>query len=714
MPDSASETRNRINGKQVWSVSSAKMPAAGSASTNGTSDSGKAKTPSKSVNKSGKDKNGRGPFTWASLLDSTPGIKVAPVSAFHHVPISSVWNNFVIDGLMVEVRNFDYSPSGTSNRPVSEAYWIASVVKVAGYFLKLRLEGYEHDDSKDFWMHIQSSQLHSVGWCASQGKPLVPPKSIVNKNHDWREFLMSRLTGAKTLPENFHVQLRESMKSDFRIGMKLEVVDKKRISSVRVATIDNIIGGRLCVVYDHFEDPDSVFWCHEQSPLIHPIGWAQVVGHELRCTSEYAMKSLEKVKNQRWDDNDADFSYFPQLAKLPTFEDKETKFTKGMKLEAIDPLNLSTICVATVTKVLRNNYLMIGIDGMMAADGSDWFCYHASSGNLFPAGFAKLHHLELTPPMDYEKEFQWFKYLSERKAVQAPVSLFNRELPHHDFEEGMYLEAVDLMEPRLICVAMITKVVGRLLKIHFNGWGERYDQWCDCDSVELFPLGWCELVGYPLEPPRDDNDPYSNSSSIPGGFVFDNAMKKRGKAPYKGRYKKRKRNQTGTLDKRVSQAIDDDSVPMMIPTCAFEDETEDCTVFNSIAETHDWSPSRDDSNDETTSGAAVAPPEEAEDTSASNSSVIVKPSPIQLEKLMESKSSALSKEHPQNWSISDVVKYLQLNECGGHAQAFIDNQVTGAKLLRLTRDDVVRFTNNKLGPSLKIFALVESLRKKHA
>jgi len=31
-----------------------------------------------------------------------------------------------------------------------------------------------------------------------------------------------------------------------------------------------------------------------------------------------------------------------------------------MKLESIDPLNLSTVCVATIMKVLHNDYLMIG------------------------------------------------------------------------------------------------------------------------------------------------------------------------------------------------------------------------------------------------------------------------------------------------------------------------------------------------------------------
>lgn len=66
----------------------------------------------------------------------------------------------------------------------------------------------------------------------------------------------------------------------------------------------------------------------------------------------------------------------------------------------------------------------------------------------------------------------------------------------------MHAEAVDLMEPRLICVGRVTKVVGRLLRVHFDGWEDSYDQWCDCESPDLFPVGWCQLVDYPLEPPR--------------------------------------------------------------------------------------------------------------------------------------------------------------------------------------------------------------------
>lgn len=66
----------------------------------------------------------------------------------------------------------------------------------------------------------------------------------------------------------------------------------------------------------------------------------------------------------------------------------------------------------------------------------------------------------------------------------------------------MKIEAADLMDPTLVCVATITRVVGRLLKIHFDGWEEEYDQWLDCESTDIYPVGWCQSVGQKLEGPR--------------------------------------------------------------------------------------------------------------------------------------------------------------------------------------------------------------------
>jgi len=83
------------------------------------------------------------------------------------------------------------------------------------------------------------------------------------------------------------------------------------------------------------------------------------------------------------------------------------KFQTGMKLEAVDPLNLGTICVATIDEVLRDGYLMIDFDGSVVnsslgtkfpAKHAYLFCYHASSPYIFPAGFCEKNGLELSVP----------------------------------------------------------------------------------------------------------------------------------------------------------------------------------------------------------------------------------------------------------------------------------------------------------------------------
>lgn len=448
-------------------------------------------------------------FNWLSLVKD-PNFSTANVSSFKHAPMTEFWDRLVTVGIKVEVVNNDADSSipikvnQKSNPPTvvpdQKVYWIATVIKVCGYLAKLRYEGYEDDASHDFWVYLYNEDIHGVGWCASQSKALVPPKNILRKLPDWTMYLIKKLTGSRTLPANFNSLITESLTTKFKSGMKLEVVDKNRVSSVRVATVDMAVGGRLLVSYDGADPDEAKFWTHEKSPLVHPVGWAQFVSHELVATYEYARESLEKVNTKKFLPNDATWDMFD----LPTNElpsPNGERFEANMKLEAIDPLNLSSICVATVIKVLRANYLMIGIDGFMCPTGSDWFCYHATSPYIFPAGYCKANNLELTTPT-YDKDFDWDRYLKESVSRAAPAVLFKKPIPEHGFKEGMMIEAVDLMQSRLVCVATIKKVVGRLLRIHFNGWDETFDQWCDCESPDLFPLGWCDLVDYPLEPPK--------------------------------------------------------------------------------------------------------------------------------------------------------------------------------------------------------------------
>uniref|UniRef100_A0A8C6SM60 L3MBTL histone methyl-lysine binding protein 2 n=1 Tax=Neogobius melanostomus TaxID=47308 RepID=A0A8C6SM60_9GOBI len=441
-------------------------------------------------------------FDWGTYLNRETSLG-ASVSCFQHAPLWDQWDNVTV-GTKVEVLN-------TNAVLPSKVYWIATIIQIAGYKALLRYEGFEHDSSHDFWCSLVSGELHPIGWCAMTTKLLVPPQDVKTNIVDWKEYLMQKLVGANTIPVDFYLKLSECMKCPFRSGMRVEVVDPKHISRTRIATVTATHAGRLHLVYadqrDALENTTADFWCHKSSPLLHPIGWSKNVGHPIKPpgTKGNPMKGT----------CDSSVHLFKKLRYVYM---QGTFFEQGMKLEAIDPLNLGSICVATVQKVLLDGYLMVGIDGSVLADGSDWFCYHASSHAILPIGFCEKNGIPLKVPHGYDsRTFSWPEYLKEKKAKAAPAHLFNYEYPGHSFTQNMKLEAADLMQPSLVCVATVKRAVGRLLLIHFDGWEDEFDQWVDCHSPDIYPIGWCELAMLQLQPPPGLDSYESYDSNDSGG-----------------------------------------------------------------------------------------------------------------------------------------------------------------------------------------------------
>lgn len=428
-------------------------------------------------------------FEWGSYLEKETSL-AASVSCFRHAPMCSQWDDICV-GMKLEVLN-------TNAVLPSKVYWIASVIQVAGYRALLRYEGFEHDSSHDFWCSLVSGDLHPIGWCAMTSKLLVPPQDVPQNIPNWKSYLMTKLVGATTLPVDFYFKLAESVKTSIRLGMRVEVVDPKYVSRTRVAIVKSNIGGRLQLVYEDQSDaPENIvldFWCHMRSTLLHHIGWSSSVGHAIKAPVKGAEGGVKGTENST-------FLFF----KKPRFVYMEGGyFEEGMKLEAVDPLNLGSISVATVHKVLAEGYLMVGIDGTASNNGSDWFCYHASSHAILPINFCKKNDIPLTVPQGYDSQtFDWEAYLLKTKAKAVPARLFNTDYPGHGFSPNQKLEAVDLMNPRLVCVATVKRCVGRLLLIHFDGWEDEFDQWVDHQSPDIYPVGWCELLGYELQPPPD-------------------------------------------------------------------------------------------------------------------------------------------------------------------------------------------------------------------
>jgi hypothetical protein len=83
-------------------------------------------------------------------------------------------------------------------------YWFAQVKRCEGYLIKLRFIGYEEESKYDFWMHSCDAKLHPIGWASENNIILTPPKNILELQEEWREYLLEKMVGFRTLPKDFH------------------------------------------------------------------------------------------------------------------------------------------------------------------------------------------------------------------------------------------------------------------------------------------------------------------------------------------------------------------------------------------------------------------------------------------------------------------------------------------------------------------------------
>ncbi|XP_051517036.1 lethal(3)malignant brain tumor-like protein 1 isoform X1 [Myxocyprinus asiaticus] len=189
----------------------------------------------------------------------------------------------------------------------------------------------------------------------------------------------------------------------------------------------------------------------------------------------------------------------------------KNSFRQGMKLEGIDPQHPSMYFVLTVAEVCGFR-LRLHFDGY--SDCHD-FWVSANCPDIYPAGWCEsTGHKLYTPKGCKDEEFSWSNYLKITRSQAAPKELFSSTIKTETdcgFEVGMKLEAVDRMNPSLICVATVTDKVGNRFLVHFDNWDDTYDYWCDARSPYIHPIGWCQERGLPLTPPQDypDTDRFS-------------------------------------------------------------------------------------------------------------------------------------------------------------------------------------------------------------
>ena len=128
-----------------------------------------------------------------------------------------------------------------------------------------------HLQAYDFWENAGSPNLFPVGWCEAHKQKLFPPPGY--EMFTWKSYLES--TNSHAAPKesfpHFSKPPKSSELSGWKIGLKLEAVDRSNNTLVCVATVTNVMDGRVLVHFDGWE-LDYDYWVTPQSPYIHPKG----------------------------------------------------------------------------------------------------------------------------------------------------------------------------------------------------------------------------------------------------------------------------------------------------------------------------------------------------------------------------------------------------------------------------------------------------------
>ncbi|XP_072116819.1 sex comb on midleg-like protein 2 isoform X1 [Mobula birostris] len=226
--------------------------------------------------------------------------------------------------------------------------------------------------------------------------------------------------------------------------------------------------------------------------------------------------SLKSNEHFNWDDylkESGEVPAPPHCFRQPRIP-PNNEFKINMKLEAQDPRNVTSICIATVVGITGAR-LRLRLDG---SDNKNDFWRLVDSSDIQPIGTCEKNSGMLQPPLGFRmnaSSWPMFLLRTLNGAEMAPASIFKKEPPspqHNHFKVGMKLEAVDRKNPHLICPATISEVKGDDIFITFDGWRGAFDYWCKYDSRDIFPVGWCAMTGDSLQPPGNR---VSISKSIP-------------------------------------------------------------------------------------------------------------------------------------------------------------------------------------------------------
>ncbi|XP_067322873.1 lethal(3)malignant brain tumor-like protein 3 isoform X1 [Anolis sagrei] len=578
-------------------------------------------------------------WSWPSYLEEEKAI-AAPLKIFKEYQ-SLPYNK---NGFKVGMKLEGVDPEHQS------MYCVLTVAETLGYRIRLHFD--EYPDCYDFWLNADSSDIHPVGWCEKTGHKLHPPKGYKEDEFNWPAYL--KKCKAQAAPKSlFENQNTTVIPSGFRVGMKLEAVDRKNPAFICVATVTDIVDSRFLVHFDNWDESYD-YWCEAASPHIHPVGWCKEHRKTLITPPDYP-----HPKHFSWE------KYLEETSSLPAparaFKVKPCHgFQKNMKLEVVDKRNPVLIRVATIADT-DDHRIKIHFDGW---DSIYDYWIDADSPDIHPAGWCGKTGHPLQPPLS---PLELVEALEQGICPTAGCKGIGhikraRHMGHHSAISCPYSE-INLNRERIFSDRLSGEMPLNNPPTHWN----RKPEGNETSASPLINNTNCPSS---IGPKSSAHLHSSKKEDTDGNLICKKPLICDAKEKnYRGSPTTKQFARKDGYERRKMESEE----PSL-------NETKDAKNFN---------------NRGSHSQAVIL------SSKLTNSSF-----PLRWEqqsKLLPSV-AGIPASKVSTWSTDEVSEFIRsLPGCEEHGKVFKDEQIDGEAFLLMTQADIVKIMSIKLGPALKIF-----------
>ncbi|CAN0050274.1 unnamed protein product [Lampetra fluviatilis] len=276
--------------------------------------------------------------------------------------------------------------------------WPAAVVRNVGGRLRLRPCGLGPEEAaRDAWLFYLHPRLHPLGWARGNRCAVEPPAAVASLRtaEQWeaarREVYDPDARDA--VPPEIFKEVAESRSHRFSQGMKLEAVHPTLPFSIAPATVTKVLSERFFVVEMDAAGgevaPLAPLVCSLDGPITLPAQWSLKNG--VPCTPPPGYEGQDFDWAEYLKSSGAEAA--PGSCFLT--DEPQHGFIQGMRLEVVNPLLPSELCVATVTH-LRHHLMWLRLEGKVAPQPD--CIVDVRSMDIFPVGWSESNGYPLRAP----------------------------------------------------------------------------------------------------------------------------------------------------------------------------------------------------------------------------------------------------------------------------------------------------------------------------